>query len=233
MPFSFFLEHDVTSKFTKKDIDACDVSPAWAATCDAIRAVFFLSRSIRKERDAWLCFPGLDMVIVFTGSSLRYLGPDERSTLMLVDKAMTALQHQSQAGRTTPAEPRWIETTPGVRCRAIAGLDDALQEYATVHAGCTLFVPDFTPFDDSNRVGIAFPEEISGIAATGRVCVILLVTEEILGNSVLSGWTDASSRESAIKLIKAPVNTKTKLDTLASKIMVFNLIEDNYRADGT
>src|SRR5271157_5089495 len=125
MPFSFFLENSATREFTKKDIDACNVSPEWSAACDAIRAVFFLSRSIRKERDAWLSFSALGMLLVLSGWSIRYLGPDERSMLMLVDKAMGALKLQSRNKNSTLSENNWIKSTPGVRCRAIAGHEDA------------------------------------------------------------------------------------------------------------
>ncbi|HME56006.1 MAG TPA: hypothetical protein VKM55_27630 [Candidatus Lokiarchaeia archaeon] len=231
MPFSFFLENLATRGFTKKDIDACDVSPEWSAACDAIRAVFFLSRSIRKERDAWLSFPGLGMLVVLSGWSLRYLGPDERSMLMLVDKAMIALNKRPKNEDGARSSDDWIESTPGVRCMAIPGREDALQIYARKQEECVFFLPEFTAREDSTLAGFSIPEELAGIAAASRVCVLLGEGAAMPIPSWLAGDDQETIPERAIKLIKAPVYTKIKLDTIASKIMLFNLIDDNFRVD--
>lgn len=231
MPFSFFLEFDATQGFTKRDVDNCNVNPSWASTCDAIRAVFFLSRSIRKERDAWLSFPGIGMLLTMTGRSLRYLGPDERSMLMLVDKAMIAVGTRTRTENDPSSQVGWIESTPGVRCRTIAGQEEALHAFTSAHEGCTFFFPDFTTSEGDATTGFTFPEELPAIAAASRACVVLGNDGENAFPTWLASDDQESPREHPIKFIKAPIHTRTKLETLASKIMLFNLIDDNFCID--
>ena len=233
MLFSFYIELAVQRRLTKKEIDSCDVSLAWAAVCDTIRAIFFLSRSIRKERDLWLFLSDLGMVLVLSGKSIKYLGPDERSMLMLVDKAMIALNIQGSRENDALQGNDWIESTPGVRCKMIASEDDVLQAFAKENDDSVFYFPKFTVPEDNAEIGISFPKELPTKVATSRVCVLLGSDDGVAVPSWFATEPKPSTPIGSIKLIKEAINTRTKLNTLASKIMLFNLIEDNFRADGT
>jgi len=56
--------------------------------CSCIRETFCLSYSIRKDNNLYLYFQKEHILICFTGNELRYLGPDERSQALLLEKAL-------------------------------------------------------------------------------------------------------------------------------------------------
>jgi len=73
--------------------------------CRCVSAAFFLSHDIREDVRTYLVLGG-EYTVVFEGSDLRRLNPDERSTAALV---RTALERRDEAvGRQA------VETTPGV-----------------------------------------------------------------------------------------------------------------------
>ncbi len=220
MPFSFFLTFPALPRFTKKDVDECNIGDDAAALCDAIRAVFFLSRSIRKERTLWLSFAADRALVMMAGDALRYLGPDERSTLMLVDKAAGVLR----------SGPRiWTKSTPGIAC--LAGIDpgNALTRVAAERPGLALLAPTFTIFEPAGRPAIDFPPDLPGLAA-GRGAVLAMA----LDGSPVGSWhgsSPATSRPEQLKYIE--VKLCTGVPTLTSKILAINLIEDNARVGCT
>jgi len=203
-------------RFTKKDVDAGNVNDEAAALCDAIRAVFFLSRSIRKERTLWLSFAADRALVAMDGGTLRYLGPDERSTLMMVDKAADVL-------RSNPAT--WIESTPGITC--LAGIDtgNALARVARERPGLAMAAPAFTAVEPAGRPAIRYPPDLPALAADRGVVLVMALD----GGPVASraGAPPASSPPEQLKNIE--INLCTGSPTLASKILAINLIEDNTR----
>ena len=56
--------------------------------CSCIRETFCLSYSIRKDNNLLLYFQKEYILICFIGNELRYLGPDERSQALLLEKAL-------------------------------------------------------------------------------------------------------------------------------------------------
>jgi hypothetical protein len=216
MPFSFFLSFPALPRFTKKDVDECNVSEDAAALCDAIRAVFFLSRSIRKERTLWFSFAADRALVRMSGCALRYLGPDERSTLMLVDKAAGVL-------RSSPS--RWIESTPGVSC--MSGIDpgNALALVAGENPGLALVAPTFTAGAPGRQPAIVFPPDLPALAA-GKGILLAMALD---GTPVASWPGESPASSHPEQLINANVEMSTRFPTLASKILAFNLIEDNAR----
>ncbi|MBN2151801.1 MAG: hypothetical protein JW839_10165 [Candidatus Lokiarchaeota archaeon] len=214
MPISFFLAFPSLPRFTKDDVDAGNVGEDAAALCDAIRAVFFLSRAIRKERTLWLSFAADRALVAMAGGALRYLGPDERSTLMLVDKAAGVL-------RSNPGG--WAESTPGVSC--LAGVDPgtALSRVASEHPGLAIVAPAFTTVEPAGRPAIAFPPELPALAAT-RGAVLAMA----LDGSHAASWPGSPTASGLPEhFITADVKVTPRFPTLASRILAINLIEDN------
>ena len=218
------------AEITKKDIDVCAITPEWAGVCDDIRSVFFLSRSMRKERDAWFYFTRSRVLVTFNGSTLRYLGPDERSTLMLFEKALATVAGARHSPQHEPDEPRWIESTPGVRSAGELSRDIALGLFSKAHEKCTCYLPEFQAPMSADPSVLALPRTLHGFLSTGTVGIVLFSPS---GNAAEADATGNATTARSPSLIKAPVIVKTSLVTHASKIMIFNLIEDNARVDGT
>ena len=57
--------------------------------CSCIRETFCLSYSIRKDNNLFLYFQKEHILVSFIGKMLRYLGPDERSQALLLEKALS------------------------------------------------------------------------------------------------------------------------------------------------
>jgi len=76
--------------------------------CRCVSAAFFLSHDIREDVRVALVL-GDEYTVVFEGSDLRRLNPDERSTAALI---RTALEGRERAVGRQP-----VETTPGVSIR--------------------------------------------------------------------------------------------------------------------
>ncbi len=86
-----------------------------------VNSAFFLSHDLRRDTVLYLVLlggPDAPKTLRFTGSTLQHLNPDERSTALLVQKAL----EMKLAG------PLWREAHPGIEVsqRGLADLEDAL-----------------------------------------------------------------------------------------------------------
>jgi hypothetical protein len=217
MPFSFFLALPAIPRFSKKEIDEGIVSTEAAALCEAIRAAFFLSRSIRKERDLWLHFTADRALIVLHGQSLRYLGPDERSMLMLVDKARAVILHGTGG---------LVESTPGITCATGIDLGGALAVLIKSQGLIPLIAPRFDVQNQPGGPAMQFLPSLPGIPASQAACVLLGPA-----CSPAPAWSELLVAPE--QLITTMVIVNRSIASHASKIMVFNMIEDNAVVGGT
>ncbi|NMC05601.1 MAG: hypothetical protein GYA24_10330 [Candidatus Lokiarchaeota archaeon] len=222
MPCSFLLSFPALPRFTKRDLDGGNIADDAAALCDAIRATFFLSRSIRKERTLWLAFAADSALVRMAGATLRYLGPDERSTLMLVDKATDVLD-------THPGSPgKWIESTPGVSC--MPGIDpgDVLALVAADQPGRMLVDPEFVQLATGARPGIGFSPDLPALMATRDIVVAMS-----LDGSHAASWAgSAAASRLSEELINARILGCTGSPTLATRILAVNMIDDHASGGG-
>ncbi len=88
--------------------------------CRCIRASLFLSHDLRRDDECYLVLlgePEPPKTVLFSGETVRYLSPDERSAGSLLKKALAVT-----CGRT------FRESTPGVFVRK-GGLDMLLSEH--------------------------------------------------------------------------------------------------------
>ncbi|MDR2846348.1 MAG: tRNA (pseudouridine(54)-N(1))-methyltransferase TrmY [Candidatus Methanoplasma sp.] len=70
-----------------------------------VNSVFFLSHDLRKDAEAYLVLEGGDdapKTVRFSGESLRYLNPDERSTSSLVRNALLKKIPEGEEVRSSP-----------------------------------------------------------------------------------------------------------------------------------
>ncbi len=105
----FLLILEKISNYSKKDVDQGKIPPDIYSICACIRNVFCLSYSIRKDNTFYLFIAKSNLIIKFDGKRLKYLGPDERSQSLLLNKALNLSNHTSMK-----IEASWIKSTPGI-----------------------------------------------------------------------------------------------------------------------
>ncbi|MFW9826958.1 MAG: hypothetical protein ACFFEY_04980 [Candidatus Thorarchaeota archaeon] len=108
----FLLLIDDISKFSKVDIDQGKTPYDVYMLCSCIRETFCLSYSIRKSNNLYLYIQKQGILIKFHGNKLRYLGPDERSQALLLEKALKKINKI-----ISPENDDWFKSTPGIFIR--------------------------------------------------------------------------------------------------------------------
>ncbi|MFX0098599.1 MAG: hypothetical protein ACFFCS_03390 [Candidatus Hodarchaeota archaeon] len=211
MPFIFFIVLESFPRVNKKLIDIGQVTREEASLCDIIRSTFFISHGIRKERELWLFFSRDDFLVRIDGQRVRYLGPDERSNLMLLMKAND--QWEKVRSRTADA---WVESTPGIDLLPETNVQQGIQRLIDYQENFRLCIPTFVINHDANAPIVKISESfLEQLKKTG---ISLVLTEKEL--DINQAIRNALFRD-------ADITTRTRLIDLPTKIMVLNLIEDN------
>jgi len=109
----------VTAPFSLNDLPGA--AGRMDILCRCINAALFLSHDLRRDVRVYLVLKGGSQpkLILFDGSEVRYLSPDERSAASLIKKALEK-----------NAQEFWTESTPGVSIRK-GDLADLLAELKT------------------------------------------------------------------------------------------------------
>ena len=102
------------TNYSKNDIDRGSTPLGIYELCSCIRETFCLSYSIRKNNTLYLYFQNEQTIIMFKGDKLRYLGPDERSQVLLLKRAINVSQKL-----TNLIEKDWVKSTPGILVRRV------------------------------------------------------------------------------------------------------------------
>ncbi len=72
------------------------IIPEFIKLCEAIRAIFFISNSIRKENKFYIINWDKNSIIEFDGSTLKHLRPDLGNIFKFLVKASKTLQKRAQ-----------------------------------------------------------------------------------------------------------------------------------------
>lgn len=117
---NFLLLIEDIPYYSKKDID-CGFTPLEIyRLCSSIREAFCLSFSIRKQNNLILFFYKPLGFIKFQGNKLRFLGSDERSQALLLNKAIKKLNEIKITNK-------WIKSTPGIIVKILGDFQKGLQ----------------------------------------------------------------------------------------------------------
>jgi tRNA pseudouridine-54 N-methylase len=117
---NFLLLIEDIPYYSKKDID-CGFTPLEIyRLCSSIKEAFCLSYSIRKQNNLFLFFYKTLSLIKFQGDKLRFLGSDERSQALLLNKAIIKLNE-------IKITHKWIKSTPGIIVKKLGDLQNGLQ----------------------------------------------------------------------------------------------------------
>jgi len=95
--------------FSKSNIDVGKTPIYVYNLCSIIRESFCLSYSIRKNNNLYLYFESLQLLIKYEGKKLRFLGSDERSQAILLNKAIDKIDKNEKVNDQT-----WRQSTPGI-----------------------------------------------------------------------------------------------------------------------
>ena len=119
----FLIIVENLKKFNKLDVDQGKIPQDVHKICSCIRNTFCLSYSIRKRNNIYLYFLNNQLIIKFDGNKLKYLGPDERSQSLLLNKALSLSNE-----RISKDQYDWIESTPGIFIKKLSS-NQTLKHY--------------------------------------------------------------------------------------------------------
>ena len=85
---NFLILIEKISKFSKNTIDKGKTPLDIYKLCSIIREAYCCSYTIRKNNNLYFYVDSSKILIKFEGTSLRYLGSDERSQALLLKRAL-------------------------------------------------------------------------------------------------------------------------------------------------
>jgi hypothetical protein len=132
---NFLLLIEKIPEYIKKTIDTGLTPQNVYELCSCIREAFCLSYSIRKKNNLYLYFQDDHVLVKFLGNKLRYLGPDERSQALLLEKA---LKHAKDLKNLTKIELK--KSTPGIYFTRFNDLVSFIRYLNSINAGSAYLI---------------------------------------------------------------------------------------------
>lgn len=111
---NFLIITETIPNYSKKDIDCGKTPKIVIRLCLCLKEAFFLAYKIRKYIDFYIFIEEGEILIKFKGSQLKYLGPDERSQSLLLEKALKKAQSIGYSYSKT-----FIKSTPGIYVKKV------------------------------------------------------------------------------------------------------------------
>ncbi|MFW9770758.1 MAG: hypothetical protein ACFFBY_13075 [Promethearchaeota archaeon] len=108
----FLIIFEELQYYSKNDVDKGSIPVEIYKLCSSIKETFCLSYSIRKNNNLYLLFYNNQILIKLQGNELRFLGPDERSQAILLNKAIYKTNEVNNVNR-------WNKSTSGIYIRKI------------------------------------------------------------------------------------------------------------------
>lgn len=134
---NFLLLLEEIINYTKKDIDKGKTPLKVYKICSCIREAFCLSYAIRKENVLYLYFQKEHVLIKFEGQKLRYLGPDERSQALLLNKVLNKIYEKYDN-----EDSDWIISTPGILGKKFSSNIEFIEFFISKSYGKNNFIID-------------------------------------------------------------------------------------------
>lgn len=134
---NFLLLIDKILNYTKRDIDQGYTPQIIYKLCSCIREAFCLSYDIRKDNVLYLFFQKEHVLIKFEGTKLRYLGPDERSQALLLEKALNNVKNNFFI-----ENDQWRKSTPGIFFRKFIDISSFINFLNSIMKGRNFLIID-------------------------------------------------------------------------------------------
>ena len=211
---NFLLLIEKAINYTKEDIDKGYTPLKVYELCSCIRESFCLSFSIRKNNILYLYFQKEHILIKFNGKELRYVGTDERSQALLLEKALNkAKQNESFEIK------KWKKSTPGIYVRKFINDTFFVDFYTSIAKKMSyLILDDYQLFNKENYFSILNKELL-----------------DIMDDCFFIILTDSFSKKNfkIIEVLKGLKNIKllnfSKIKLIENKILYINFRKDQQR----
>ena len=182
--------------------------------CSCVREAFCLSYSIRKVNNLYLYLEEEFILIKFEGSNLRYLGPDELSQALLLEKALIKVRTNVSNNNGL-----WIKSTPGIYIRQFSNKNHFIEYSNSIFDGKTYLIFDnYSEFDE----GLGSPILDKDIDEINENDFFILLTYKITKEN-------SKMLSSFIKLQNTNVILLSKIKSIADKILFINFRKDNQK----
>jgi len=135
---NFLILIEKFPKFSKSDIDVGKTPIYVYNLCSIIRESFCLSYSIRKNNNLYLYFESLQLLIKYEGKKLRFLGSDERSQAILLNKALEKIN-----GDEKVKTQEWEKSTPGIFVKRLPNSGSILENINNILHNKIVFIAEF------------------------------------------------------------------------------------------
>lgn len=210
--FLLLIENNIN--YTKKIIDSGQTPQIVFELCSCIRETFCLSYSIRKTNFLYLFFQKRNTLIKFDGANLRYLGPDERSQALLLEKALNKVKNENKVKNDI-----WIKSTPGIYVRKFFDTSSFIDFYRSIALGKSIILTDNSYILEENV------EEFNL-----NKTVIKIMENDFF---IIPIYTITTKNFRIIELIKEVKNIKllslSKIKKVENKILYINFRKDQQR----
>lgn len=135
---NFLILIEKFPKFSKSDVDVGKTPIYVYNLCSIIRESFCLSYSIRKNNNLYLYFESLQLLMKYKGKKLRFLGSDERSQAILLNKALEKIN-----GDEKVKTQEWEKSTPGIFVKRLSNSGSILENINNILHNKIVFIAEF------------------------------------------------------------------------------------------
>lgn len=203
---NFLLLIEDIPYYSKKDIDFGLTPLEIYRLSSCIRETFCLSYSIRKQNNLFLLFYNNISLIKFQGNKLRFLGSDERSQALLLNKAINKLNE-------IKINHKWNKSTPGIIVKKLGDFQKALQFIKEISHNKIIIVNGYC----ENHLSLNHKEFINLKSINEYLYILPIFHNE----SKASDFISLMKIEIDLKFLMLP-----KVKSIEDKILFINFIID-------
>ncbi|MFX1366245.1 MAG: hypothetical protein ACFFCE_13305 [Promethearchaeota archaeon] len=148
------LQEDIPS-YNKQIIDKGITPQNVYKICSCIRETFCLSYAIRKNNAFYLYFQREYALVKFEGARLRFLGPDERSIALLLEKALIKAKKDYNI-----KNHKWSKSTPGIFIRKFVDNFSFINFFESIALGKSYLIIKNTQIKEDLEDDLSLNKEI-------------------------------------------------------------------------
>lgn len=152
---NFLLIYPKLTYYSKKEIDQGNTPSEIFKICSSIKETFCLSYSIRKENNLYFYFLNNNISIKLMGNKLRYMGSDERSQALLLNKATKKLEKYFISELT-----EWKESTPGFFIKSFSSFEQFLKKEEGFDISSFIYIIHGSELENEALISISYVNEL-------------------------------------------------------------------------
>jgi hypothetical protein len=208
---SFLLLLENIVNYSKYDINKGYTPQEVYKICACLRETFCLSYKIRKDNVLYVYFQKEHFLIKFEGKSLRYLGPDERSQALLLNKALLKLSEKIDIKYN-----KWMKSTPGIYSKKFSNDSEFIDYLEMLSSGkFNLIIGEYHIFKQNDDI-ISFDKQFTPINEIDFFIIPIYKVQEGF-NSIF----EIIKKLKNLKIVSLPM-----IKPIADKILYINFRKD-------